>query len=141
METIESAKYGGYAATNSKDAVRILYENKYHTCIIYDNNPSNLDAIVKASLEKIKKRNAKIPNINDQMLPSVYRWQAKDEDDITRYYAAEISMGRFEDNAQLLYMFSEPVYSVLTDSTARKPLSTKALTTLAMMGYMMTKEK
>jgi len=142
METIESAKYNGYAATDSENAFRILFDNKYHTCIIFDTNNIVVDNIIKEVLRKLKSHNATISNINDQMLPSVYRWIAQDDDGNNCYYAAEISMDRFEKKAQLLHMFNEPVYWVLTDPNARKPMTSKAMKTLVMLTYnMMTKNK
>lgn len=141
MDTINSAKYGGYAATDADSAFKILFENKYHTCIIYSHDSSILDIIIKETLNKLKEYNKTIPDINDQMLPSVYRWDAEDDDGNHYYFAAEINIGRFEEKAQLLHMFNEPLYWVLTDPTARKPINNKAMTSLAMLGYMMTKEK
>lgn len=141
METLMGAKAGGYAATDADSAFKILFENKYHTCIIYDRDEYTLHIMVKSILNKIKDHNQTIPNINDQMLPSVYRWTAEDDNGDKCFYAAEINMGRFEEKAELLYIFNEPLYWVLSDPTARKPISSKAMKSLAMLGYMMTKEK
>lgn len=140
MQTIESANYGGYAATDAENAFRILFENKYHTCIVYSETIDGVSTIVKETLAKLKAHNETIPNINDQMLSSVYRWEAKDDDGNLCYYAAEIDMGRFEEKAQCIHPFGGVHYEILSDPSARKSPSTKALTTLAMLGYLMTKE-
>ena len=51
---------------------------------------------------------------------------------------AEISGGTFEENADKLAMFSGWNYRVLSDVNAHKAPSMKAMTSLAMLGYLAT---
>ena len=139
METIHSAKYGGYYADDIRSAVKILYENKYHTCIISAESTRQLDIIITGILNEIRLKNQKIDNIDEQMLPTVYHW--KPDSDSHNLWAAEVSMGKFGEVAGNIYMFSQPNYSVLSDPNARKPMSTKAMSSLAMLGWLLTKNK
>lgn len=137
METVNAAKIGNYYGEDVESCIKILYENKYHCCITSSTDLKKVRNLVKDILQEIKQRNAKIQDINKQMLPSVYYWDAEEADTPTS--CAEISIGEFEKQAQCLYMFTTPIYSVLTDPSARKPLAKQALASLAMLGYMADK--
>lgn len=135
--TLKGAISRGQAANNVEDAIRILYESEYHHVIIYARKEKDLRDIHDGIYEEIKKRNAEIEDVNKQMLPDYpYRFDAVYE--CLPMYCSEISMGLFEEQAGLLRLFTRANYNVLTDPEERKPLSSKALTSLAMLGHMVS---
>ena len=137
METIKNAKANGYYANTVEGAINILYGTKRRTCIISTIDILKRHYLAEYIFHEIAERNKKTENINDQMLPNVYFWETT-RFGIIPVYAAEISIDRFEDSACLLNPFGRYVYEALSDPTARKPLSGKALSTLAMIGYNIT---
>ena len=57
-------------ANNSKDAIDIIYGGDYHYVIIYDRKEENIRRVAYEVFEEIKRRNAEISDINEQMLPT-----------------------------------------------------------------------
>lgn len=138
-DTLKWAISGGMAATTVDDAVRLLYERDDHTVIIYAYSRKKIADIFAGIFSEVKRRNSLIQNIDEQMLISTSDFEAVHK--CMHTYAVEIDMGSFARKATLAHPFSDVKYGVLTDPTARKPLSSKALTSLAMIGYMTMKGK
>jgi len=126
-----------YQANNVKDGLRIIYDDPYHNLVLYSTSEKELRNIVKGVYEGIKKKNAEIEDINQQMLPTC-GYYFRGIHGCLGVYCCEISMGTFEKNASCIAMFTGWNYNVLTDPTAREPISAKAMTSLAMLGYLAT---
>ena len=123
------------AVKTADEAIKLMFEEGKHNIVLYNSNEKTLSSEIKKFYEEIKNRNTAIEDINQQTLPTnPYYWD--DIDGCLAVKCAEINGGTFERNAGGLAMFSGWNYSVLTDPTARKGLSTKALTSLAMLGHM-----
>ena len=123
------------AVKTADEAIKLMFEEGKRSVVLYNSNEKTLSAEIKKFYEEIKKKNSTIEDINQQTLPTnPYYW--RDIDGCLAVQCAEISSGTFEHNADGLAMFSGWNYSVLSDPTARKGLSTKAMTTLAMLGHM-----
>lgn len=135
-DTLKWAIADGRAANNVDDAVRILYEVKDHTAFIYAHSKKKISDLYTGVFSEVKRRNSLIPDINKQMLMSEYSFEAVYKCQHT--YVVELDIGPFEEKATLAHPFSEVNYLVLTDPSARKPLSSKALNAFAMIGHMAT---
>ncbi len=137
MGTLKMLKGSGCIATTAEDAINILYTGEYHRVVLYSSQEAVLRKLCNQVYTEIRSRNAKIPDVDDQMLPvEPYFWD--DIDGCLAVKCAEISMGRFADCAGALYLFSQPKYDCLSDPNARKPLSKKAMSSLWLIGTMMT---
>lgn len=110
--------------------------NGDHSVTLYDYSEKKLNEMLKELYKRIKEYNSKIDDVNNQILPSYpYRWHGIDG--CLGVYCAEVTGGTFEHNAEVLSLFTGWNYTVLTDTTARKPLNSKALTSLAILGGML----
>ena len=138
MSTLKWAKREGRATNDVAEAVEIIYErNPYHHVILYASNEKKLSELIKGVNDEIKKRNTEIEDVNQQMLPTYpYRWD--DIDGCLHVKCAEISMDVFEKNAGCIALFTGFNYSVLTKPDERRAPNQKALTSLAMLGYLAT---
>ena len=116
---------------NSDQVIDILYNTDHHNCIFGSSNANDVTKISNEVLDAIKTRNSNISDIGDQMLPVVYNYTENNK------FYTEIEIGKYSDIADRLFIFSTPYYEALTDSSARKPLSSKALNSLAMMGHLL----
>lgn len=135
--TLKDAMYNGYAADTSEKAVEILYDPEhYGGVILYSRSRDKLRTMCDDVYAEIKKRNAELP-LDDQMLP-IYPYNFDAVYECLPMHCAEISIGQFKERAGGLFMFSEANYTVLTKPDERRPLSSKAMTTLAMMGHMLS---
>lgn len=137
MGTLKTARYEGVVAENAQEAIKLLYETDHHSAILYAPKMETLENMCVEVYEEIKARNQKIPDVEQQMLPTgPYIWD--DIDGCLAVKCAEITMGVFSEVAGNLYLFSKPMYSCLTDPEARKPLSSKAIASMALLGEMAT---
>ena len=138
MSTLKWAKREGRATNNMAEAIEILYErNPYHHVILYASTDKKLSELIRGVNAEIKKRNTEIEDINKQMLPTYpYHWD--DIDGCLHVKCAEISMDEFEHNAGCIALFTGYNYSVLTNPDERRAPSQKAMTSLAMLGYLAT---
>lgn len=119
----------GYGTNDPDEAINILYGGEHHAVIIYARSEELLEEMSEKIYAEIKDRNAKIPEIDDQMLPTrPHRFNAVHQ--CLPAFCAEISMNTFKVGAGLLYVHMEPNYDVLTDPSARRSLSLKALASL-----------
>lgn len=134
MGTLAWAK--DHSTKDSKEAIKILYEtNKYHNVIVYNSDSQKLSRTIQEIYQEIKMKNSKIPDIRQQMLPTYpYRWD--DIDGCLHVECAEISIDTFENNAGKLALFSGWNYSVLSNPEERKPLESKAMASLSLLGYL-----
>lgn len=140
MGTLSGIK--NHAFQNADEAINYLYDEntKYRTVILYasKSNDKKLKQEIKKVYDEIKRRNAEISDVNQQMLPtSPYYWD--DIDGCLAVTCVEISMDTFEKSAGCLFLFTSPRYDCLTKSDERKPLSSKAMTSLAILGSMISK--
>ena len=125
------------AAKTAEEAIDLMFNQGKKTVILYSSSAKRLNAEISKFYEEIRRRNADINDINKQILPTnPYYW--RDIDGCLAVECAEISGGTFAQNAESIAMFSGWNYSVLTDVTARKTLSEKAMNSLAMLGYAAT---
>ncbi|MCM1215388.1 MAG: hypothetical protein NC548_12820 [Lachnospiraceae bacterium] len=137
MGVLKDAKYHGYAFDNAEGAVNYLYGSEYRTVILYNYRRDRLAEICQQVYKEIKKRNTEIPDVNKQMLPTE-PYYFDDIDGCLGVKCAEIGMDEFEKCAGNLYIFSQPNYDCLTDPSVRKPLSSKALSSIALMGHLIS---
>ena len=125
------------AAKTADEAIKLMFEQGHTTVFLYNSCSKTLSAEISKFYEEIRRRNATIEDINQQILPTnPYYW--RDIDGCLAVECAEISGGTFEKNADGIAMFSGWNYRVLSDVNARKAPSMKALTSLAMLGHAMT---
>lgn len=124
------------ACKTAEEAIEKLYSGT-HSIILYHSNTKVLDQEIEKVYAEIKSRNSKIEDIDQQMLPTnPYYWA--DIDGCLAVTCAEIGMNTFEVNAECLPLFTGYNYSVISDPEARKPLSSKAMASMAMLGAMAT---
>lgn len=121
---------------SAEEAIEILYgESVYPSVILYNSSQSELYKEVDKVYAEIKRRNAEIPDVKQQMLPSSpYSWE--DIDGCLHVYCVEITMNTFEHNSGGINLFSGWNYDVLTNPEARSPLSGNTMAALAMLGSM-----
>lgn len=135
MSTLEWIR--NISVKTAEEAIKLMFEQNQRSVVLYNSNGKTLSAEIRKFYDAIKRHNAGIEDINLQILPTnPYYWN--DIDGCLAVECAEITGGRFEDNADKLAMFSGWNYSVLSDQSARKALSPKALNSLAMLGYLAT---
>jgi hypothetical protein len=132
--------YNHIRSTDNLDkAIHILFDlDQFHTVILYESTPAKLNHLIQGLVSEIKRRNQDIQDINSQWLPTnphhwddIYDWDNKHKP----VKCAEISINTFEKNAPCISMTGW-MYDALTDSTARKPISSRAMATLAAIGYL-----
>ena len=137
MSTLEWIR--NVSTTTAEEAIKLMFEQNQRSIVLYSSSSKTLSAEIRKFYDAIKHHNAGIEDINLQVLPTnPYYWN--DIDGCLAVECAEITGGRFEDNADKLAMFSGWNYSVLSDPSARKPISTKAMNSLAMLGYYATQK-
>lgn len=125
------------AVKTADEAVDLMFNQGKKTVILYNSCSKTLSVEIRKFYGAIKHHNSKIDDINQQILPTnPYYWN--DIDGCLAVECAEISGGTFADNAGNIAMFSGWNYGVLTDISARKPVSEKAQQSLAMFGWMAT---
>ena len=101
--------------------------------VLVDSSTERLDEKVNGLYRLIREYNKSVGCIDNQILPTYsYRWN--DIDGCLAVSCAEISGGTFAENADKLALFTGFNYSVLTDTEARKPLCSKAIASMAMLG-------
>ena len=128
----------GYQSNNVEEGIRIIYENPYHNLVLYSSSEKELRRLVMGVFEGIKKRNSEIEDIKNQMLPN-RGYYFRGIHGCLGVYCCEIGMGTYEKNASAVAFFTGWNYEVLSDPSAREPLSSKAISSLALLGYMATK--
>ena len=122
------------ACKTAEEAIEKLYGDT-HSVILYHSNEKILEQEISKLFKEIKARNAQIEDIEEQMLPTnSYRWD--DIDGCLAVKCAEISMRTFKENSGCLALFTGFNYSVLSKPDERRPLSPKAMSSLAMLGSM-----
>lgn len=127
------------AAKTADEAIKLMFEQGHKTVFLYNSCGKTLSTEISKFYAEIRRRNSIIEDINQQILPTnPYYWN--DIDGCLAVQCAEISGGTFEENADKLAMFSGWNHQVLSDVTARKAPSTKAMTSLAMLGYLATQK-
>ena len=137
MSTLEWIR--NISVTTAEEAIKLMFEQNKRSIVLYNSSSKKLSEEIRKFYDAIKYHNASIENRNLQILPTnPYYWN--DIDGCLAVECAEIIGGRFEDNADKLAMFSGWNYSVLSDPSARKPLSPKAMNSLAMLGYYATQK-
>ena len=135
MKTLDWVR--NIAAKTAEEAIDLMFNQGKETVILYSCSAKRLDAEISKLYEEIRRRNADIDDINQQILPTnPYYW--RDIDGCLAVECAEISGGTFAKNAESIAMFSGWNYNVLTDVKARKAPSEKAMNSLAMLGYAAT---
>ena len=117
--------------SNPNQVIDVLYNSDHHICTIESDNRDHNIKITEEVLNFIKYQNNDISNINDQMLPSIYNYTLNGK------FCTEIEIGKYSDRADKLFMFSSPRYDALTSIPERRPISFKALNSLAMMGHLL----
>lgn len=124
------------AFKNADKAIEKLYSGT-RSIVLYHSNIRKLEQEIEKLYDEIKSRNSKIDDIEQQMLPTnPYYWA--DIDGCLAVTCAEIGMNTFKVNAESMALFTGYNYSVITDPDARKPLSSKAMASMAMIGAMVT---
>ena len=122
-------------AKTAEDAVRMVLEENQQTVFFAEYSSKTLAKKINDFFAAIKKHNEAIDDINQQLLPTnPYHWDAIDG--CLPVKCAEISVNTYANNAGNLALFSGWNYSVLSEPSAREPISMKALSSLAMLGYL-----
>lgn len=138
--TLKMLRYSSHSCI--ADTVEVAINNLYgegRRAVLFSSQPNKLRKMCDEIYKEITKRNKDIPNVEDQMLPTFPYWW-DDIDGCLAVKCVEISMDVFAKSAECFHVFTQPNYSVLTDPTARRPLSFKAFTSLAMMGHMLSRQ-
>lgn len=138
MGTLGYVKASGIVAKTAEEAYNIIKNDESHSVVLYNSVVSQLDKEVDKLFRLIKGENTKISEVNRQWLPT-YPYYWNDIDGCLAVRCAEISMDTFEHNAGGIALFTEWNYDVLTNPDERKPLDSKVLTTLVMIGSMIKK--
>ena len=133
MGTLDYGKHIGIAFDNARDAFDKIKSGE-GTIMLYSSSNKKLEDEISNFYSMMRQHNKAIEEVDNQLLPScAYYWD--DIDGCLAVKCAEISARAFKENASGI-SFTGWEYSVLTKPSARKPLSTKALTTIALMGSM-----
>ena len=118
----------------SEEAVELI-KNGVTSVVLYNSNQNKLDQELSRLYNTIKQMNSKNVCIEDQILPCYpYYWM--DINGCLSVYCAEISWGKFDQMAEMATPFAEKNYSVLSNESARKPMSKQAMASMAAIGHM-----
>jgi len=90
---------------------------------------------IKKFYQMVEEYNQTVESEELQILPS-YPYEYRGIKGCLGVKCAEISCGTFKDNADKISLFTGWNYTVLKNPSLRKPLSEKALVSLAMLGSM-----
>lgn len=120
-------------AKTSEEAIEKLISGEYRSIVVFSSDRKKLSNIISEIYKGISEHNKMIPDVKEQILPTdPYYWD--DIDGCLGVKCAEIAAGLYKNMAGGLFIFAQPRYSCLTNPSAREPLSSKAVATLAMLG-------
>jgi len=140
MGTLKMLRGSGVIAKTPEKALEILTSGGYKTVVMYSSDNKVLSQQIEKVYEGLKKHNEGIPNVEDQLLPTEpYLW--RDIDGCLGVICVEIDVDVASNFASSLHVFTELNYDCLTNPAFRKPLSSKALTTMAILGHMLSRQK